>query len=262
VNIDLPVGREIPCFPANTLVSTPKGLREIGTITVGTEVYAFDTATRSVVVRRVTQVLRNKTTSLIDITVAGTRIATTRRHPFWESRLQKWVSGCDLEEGMLLQRRDGTAVAVTDASFRRTPEHTTYNLTVEGCHNYFVGEMEVLVHNEGENNWLVYLGYAPWDTEFEYPIYVGKTNDLDETLDRHHRDAARDPETYGFKKGMRIRPIEGQENLPEDVALYNEAYIYHQYTDPKNPIGNLQNPQEPMTKDTMGEMYSRHCDGG
>jgi hypothetical protein len=158
---------------------------------------------------------------------------------------------------MQLQRRNGAAASITATSTRWTSEETTFNLTVEECHNFFVGDMEVLVHNEGETGWLVYLGYAPSDTAFTTPIYVGMTNNLNATRIRHHADARENPFTYGYKQDMQLRPVRGLTDLTQDAARYNEALIYHQYR--AQGIGNLQNANPPMNSQTMAELRSRYC---
>jgi len=77
----------------------------------------------------------------------GTEVTGTGRHRFWSETRRDWVAARELREGETLRTPSGV-VRLQSA----TPSHTltaVYNLEVEGAHEYFVGEGEVLVHNGG-----------------------------------------------------------------------------------------------------------------
>ena len=77
----------------------------------------------------------------------GSEVTGTGRHRFWSETRRDWVAARALREGEELRTPSGV-VRVESA----TPSHTltaVYNLEVEGAHEYFVGEGEVLVHNGG-----------------------------------------------------------------------------------------------------------------
>ena len=82
----------------------------------------------------------------------GTEVTGTGRHRFWSETRRDWVAARELREGETLRTPSGV-VRLESATPNRTLT-AVYNLEVEGAHEYFVGEGEVLVHNGkcGETN--------------------------------------------------------------------------------------------------------------
>jgi RHS repeat-associated protein len=132
------------CFPKGTPVLTPSGQRPIEELQTGDEVLAADTETGEVVVRKVAQTLQNLSQALTTVRYGGKRVSATPTHPFWVKD-HGWVAAQDLQPGMLLRTQDGL-VSVEGID---TKEHfgMVYNFEVERDHNYFAGELPVLVHN-------------------------------------------------------------------------------------------------------------------
>jgi hypothetical protein len=246
--------REILCFPGTVEVATPEGRLPISEVQIGTVLRSYDEASGEVVTRRVTEVLYGRTTQLVDISIGGEQISATRKHRFWERQSLRWTAAYELEPGMNVRRLESGEDRITAVSIRKVPEQETYNLTVEGCHNYFVGSTGVLVHNAGEANNTVYFGYDPTDTTFSNPIYVGCTDDLLERQSRHRLDAINKPEKYGFKKGIVLRPqLDG---LTVEQATYHEAALYWQMKDNGHKWGNL---EAPRTKESLRELAAQYC---
>ncbi len=75
----------------------------------------------------------------------GTEVTGTGRHRFWSETRRAWVAARELREGETLRTPSGV-VRLESATPSRTLT-AVYNLEVEGAHEYFVGEGEVLVHN-------------------------------------------------------------------------------------------------------------------
>lgn len=75
-------------------------------------------------------------------------LTATYEHPFWSPSEGRWLGASELQAGMALLADDGTAVIVT-GNHAFTKRATTYNLTVDDLHTYYVlaGETPVLVHN-------------------------------------------------------------------------------------------------------------------
>jgi hypothetical protein len=101
---------------------------------------------------------------------------------------------------------------------------------------------------------VVYFGYAPTDTTFSNPIYVGRTNDILDRQAKHRLDAINEPEKYGFKKDIVLRPH--LDELTLDQAMYHEAALYHKMKDSGHKWGNI---NEPLTKEKMNELWARYC---
>jgi hypothetical protein len=89
-----------------------------------------------------------------DVTVQTTTgsytIAGTTHHLYWDATTQAWTPGDHLHIGDQLQSSMGRTLAITGL---RTyiASRTTYNLTIDGLHTYYVeaGNTPILVHNCG-----------------------------------------------------------------------------------------------------------------
>lgn len=136
------------CFAAGTDVETPDGEKDIETIKAGDTVYAYDFETGAVVERRVLETVSNFTHYWADVEVAGDVLHATRGHKFWVESANDWIEAAELKPGMVVRLSNGAFGSVLKVTVRAlaAPE-TTYNLIVEGEHNYFVGDHHVLVHN-------------------------------------------------------------------------------------------------------------------
>jgi hypothetical protein len=153
------------CFAAGTDVQTPEGGKNIEEIKVGDIVYAFDFETKKTVERRVLETVSNFTHYWADVEVAGDVLQATRGHKFWVESENEWIDAAALTPGMIVRLSDGRTSGITKMTVRAlsAPE-TTFNLIVEGEHNYFVGTHHVLVHN----------GY-PESPQYPRPTAVGET---------------------------------------------------------------------------------------
>ncbi len=157
------------CFPAGTLVATPRGLFPIETIKAGDEVWAYDLVRSEWVTRQVLQkfVTDHDGTSAT-ITVADEAIEATFLHPFWvvhgddlasrpirghlprvpegATTSGRWVDAGDIRVGDELLLRDGRILRVQ--AIRHQPyRDKVYNIHVDDLQCYAVGQNSVLVHN-------------------------------------------------------------------------------------------------------------------
>ncbi|EWM17835.1 polymorphic toxin-type HINT domain-containing protein [Kutzneria sp. 744] len=75
-------------------------------------------------------------------------LTTTFHHPFYDLTQAAFVDAVDLHPGDQLQTADGATAEVTSVQAYHQTE-TTYDLTVDGLHTYYVdaGATSVLVHN-------------------------------------------------------------------------------------------------------------------
>jgi hypothetical protein len=78
----------------------------------------------------------------------GGTLTTTFQHPFYDRTQAAFVDAKDLRVGDELQTPEGGRATVTDLRLYHTTQ-TTYDLTIDGLHTYFVaaGDTPVLVHN-------------------------------------------------------------------------------------------------------------------
>ena len=109
----------------------------------GDRVLSQDVASGALAYQLVLQCTERPPSELLQITLAGTTIDTTKGHPFWVNGVG-WRMAKRLEVGQYLhsvhgiQRVDGIEDGGTAAA---------HNLVVAGFNNYFVGDAGVLVHD-------------------------------------------------------------------------------------------------------------------
>jgi len=157
------------CFPADTPVTTPAGLRPVQSIRAGDQVWGFSLATRAWLVRRVVATSEYEYDGdLVALAICAEVVEATANHPFWvvrgegldgRGRLEnlpgtapeapppgRWVDAGHLRVGDLLLLKSGRPAAV-DRLVVRPVRQPVYNLQVEAVHTYAVGACQVLVHN-------------------------------------------------------------------------------------------------------------------
>jgi hypothetical protein len=136
------------CFAAGTEIETPLGEKDIEDVKEGDTVFAYDFRAGMVVERRVLATVSNFTYYWTDVEVEGDVVQATRGHKFWVESAREWIEAAELKPGMVVRLSSGSFGSVAKVSIRELKNPaTTYNLIVEGEHNYFVGVHHVLVHN-------------------------------------------------------------------------------------------------------------------
>ncbi len=136
------------CFIAGTLVATETGYVTIENIKAGDLVWATDPETGETELKQVVQTFRNETKELVHITVNGEEIVCTPTHPFYVPQ-KGWTEAIQLRAGDRLQLLNGEYVVIEQVQHEllESPE-TTYNFEVEDFHTYYVGDIQLLVHNK------------------------------------------------------------------------------------------------------------------
>ena len=133
------------CFPAGTPVATEQGMKPIEQIRVGDRVWAKDVATGEGHLRTVNWLFNKVAERMLTITAGRVSIDVTPQHPFWVVG-KGWVEAGQLAVGDTLQSRDGTEPVISAIS-ERTTSTRVYNFEVEGDHDYYISEAQLLVHN-------------------------------------------------------------------------------------------------------------------
>ncbi|MFJ2606581.1 GIY-YIG nuclease family protein [Streptomyces sp. NPDC087425] len=109
-------------------------------------------------------------------------LTTTWHHPFWDATHHHWTDARNLTPGTKLRTATGTTATLT--SVHNFHHHgTTYDLTVENLHTYYVvaGATPVLVHNCNKNQGI----YEFEDQLNPGKTYVGKTKNFNNRLQDH-----------------------------------------------------------------------------
>ncbi|MFF6787331.1 polymorphic toxin-type HINT domain-containing protein, partial [Streptomyces sp. NPDC012510] len=142
------------CFLAGTAVLMADGTtKDIENVELGDKVLATDPKTGETGPREVTRLIvteDDKHFNELSIATEGgiEKLTATHEHPFWSPSERDWIEAGKLKPGVTLLTDDGDTVVVT-GNRAYTQHTTTYNLTVDDLHTYYVlaGETPVLVHN-------------------------------------------------------------------------------------------------------------------
>ncbi|WP_276145774.1 polymorphic toxin-type HINT domain-containing protein [Streptomyces europaeiscabiei] len=142
------------CFLAGTDVLMADGTtKDIEDIEPGDKVQATDPETGESGAREVTRLIVTRDDKRFNELSIATengieQLTATHEHPFWSPSENDWIEADDLAPGMTLLADKGNMVIVTGSRPYRQ-QATTYNLTVDGLHTFYVlaGETPVLVHN-------------------------------------------------------------------------------------------------------------------
>ncbi|AMP98706.1 hypothetical protein AY601_1795 [Pedobacter cryoconitis] len=140
------LGKFIYCFVAGTKVKTPLGDIPIELLEKGDEVFAYSFESREVVVRKVPAVFKNSTERILQIGIENEFIRCTSKHRIWVESENEWVEAGDLAVGMKVLGLNNKEYSI-NSIFLIEEECDTFNFEVEEVHNYFVGEIGILVHN-------------------------------------------------------------------------------------------------------------------
>jgi hypothetical protein len=136
------------CFVAGTKVSTKDGLKNIEEVKASDYVLSWDEKTGNKEYKKVLRTFINKKQGLVKTTIGTEVITSTTEHPYWIEGTG-WVAARELKAGMQVTLADGRKAAVVKVEQIPTKTAVTvYNFEVDGWHSYFVGEEQVLVHNQ------------------------------------------------------------------------------------------------------------------
>ena len=135
------------CFVAGTLVATANGLVAIEKIKAGDLVVSTNPETDETREKEVIETYIRKVNQLTKITVGREDIIATPNHPFYCID-NGWVDIADVKVGYMLRNPNGELVVIERVMHTAFDEPVeVYNLQVEDFHSYYVGSVEVLVHN-------------------------------------------------------------------------------------------------------------------
>ncbi|WP_374776442.1 polymorphic toxin-type HINT domain-containing protein [Streptomyces sp. NBC_01310] len=154
--------RKTNSFPPGTRVQMADGTsKAIEDIRVGDTVMATDPQTGETRPKKVTATITTPDDKdFTDLTLTDdanprgppATITSTFHHPYWSETRRQWTDAGDLTPGEQLRQPNGTTLTVQTT--RNYPYAvTTYNLTVDDFHTYYVlaGAAPVLVHNCNES---------------------------------------------------------------------------------------------------------------
>ena len=135
------------CFVAGTKVKTEDGFKNIEDIKIGDKVYTYNTNTNSIELKKVTKTIKSSTIDTYIVTIGDEKIEMSPKHELYIID-KGWVRAYDLNVNDELLDINGRKTSINKIKYKRYNEPIdTYNLTVDGNHNYFITNTQVLVHN-------------------------------------------------------------------------------------------------------------------
>ena len=141
------------CFVAGTKVKTETGFKNIEDIKIGDYVYSFNLDANSLELKKVTNSIISQTLETYIMTIGNKTFEVTPRHQLYIID-KGWTRAYDVKIGDKMLDANGKEIIINNIVNKKysTPIKT-YNLTIDGNNNYFVTDIQVLVHNVGSDTW-------------------------------------------------------------------------------------------------------------
>ena len=137
------------CFVAGTKVKTESGYKNIEDIKIGEKVYSYNLDTNELELKEVIDTIESSTIDTYKMTVGDKTVEMSPRHQIYIID-KGWTRAYDVKSGDNMLSINGEKIEITNIEYKKYDEPIkTYNLTVEGNSNYFVTDIQVLVHNAG-----------------------------------------------------------------------------------------------------------------
>ena len=141
------------CFVAGTKVKTEDGFKNIEDIKIGDMVYSYNLNTNQLELNEVTDAIISQTIETYLVTIDKKTFEVTPRHELYIID-KGWVRAYNLKVNDRMLDSNGKEIIVSKIENKKYDKPIkTYNLTIEGNHNYFVTDIQVLVHNKGSDTW-------------------------------------------------------------------------------------------------------------
>ena len=135
------------CFMAGTLVITKEGLKPIEEVKIGEYVLSISEESGETSYKKVTDTLIRSTYNICTIELENGKIKSTTGHLFMVKD-KWWKAAAELKAGDILETADEQCQIVKSITVEEKGYPvTTYNLSVEDNHTFFVGKLGVLTHN-------------------------------------------------------------------------------------------------------------------
>jgi hypothetical protein len=131
------------CFVQGTLVATARGSKPIQKIRSGDGIYAFDLSAKDAVVQKVMETFRTRGEEIFLLDFGAEEICCTPLHRFYTGQ---WVHAKELNRGDRILSLEGLWIELKGIRREIEPQ-PVFNLHVDKIHNYFVGQVGLLVHN-------------------------------------------------------------------------------------------------------------------
>ena len=110
-------------------------------------VYSYNLDNNEKELKKVTRTIKSSTEETYIVTINGKKVEMSPRHHVYIVD-KGWVRAYDLKVGDKMLSSDKKVIDITNIEHKNYEGGiSTYNLTVDGNSNYYVSEIQVLVHN-------------------------------------------------------------------------------------------------------------------
>ena len=135
------------CFVAGTKVKTENGFKNIENIKIGEKVYSFNLDNNEIELKEVLELIHSSAKDTYKLTIGGKTVEMTSKHQVYIVD-KGWTRAYNIKIGDMMLSASGDKVKITNIEHIKYDEPIdTYNLAVEDNSNYFVTDIQVLVHN-------------------------------------------------------------------------------------------------------------------
>ena len=142
------------CFVAGTKVKTETGFKNIDDIKVGDMVYSYNLDTNKLELNKVSRTVISQTLETYIMTIGNKTFEVTPRHELYIID-KGWTRAYDVKVGDKMLDANGKEIIINNIINKKYDKPLkTYNLTVDTNSNYFVTDIQVLVHNIASDTWL------------------------------------------------------------------------------------------------------------
>ena len=144
------------CFVKGTKVKTENGFKNIEDIKIGDNVYSYNLNNNTLELKKVLNTIKSNTIDTYKVTIDGKTVEMSPKHQLYIID-KGWVRAYDLKVNDKMLDSNGKEIIVTKIENKKYDKPIkTYNLSVSGNNNYFVTDIQVLVHNIGSDVWGYY----------------------------------------------------------------------------------------------------------
>ena len=205
------------CFVAGTMILTALGLVAIETIKAGDRVISMNPENFEKSEKLVLETYKREVPKLVHLTIQNEQISTTVDHPFYVKE-RGFINAGELKMGDMVLTASGKNFPIDRVCVEMLEKlEKVYNFQVEDFHTYFVGMLEVWVHNanckvyaDGEieiTDWDGYPDSGP-RPEGKLKLISGKEYDTARDLaDRTNRKMHYDNPGIKWKHIHEVHPV-------------------------------------------------------
>lgn len=133
------------CFKAGTLVLMENGYKNIEDVVSGDLVYSYNMETKAKELKKVERTFINDCKELLTITINNSQMTLTPNHTCYVNG--QWVLASEIKTGDKMIDCDSNVLVVENIQSSKVTDKV-YNFEVEDNHNYYVTDLNILVHND------------------------------------------------------------------------------------------------------------------